>query len=200
VHNLIHLPADVQELGSLDSYSAFPFENKLQTIKNLMRTSANPLAQVVRRLKEIEVIHTNDDYASPSSTETHMILSCDHTNGPTFINFKGYQFGKIQLRNVTICTKLPNNCVYLNDGSVALVKNILKSRDGQISLYVKKYLKHDDLYTSPLPSRTFQELVVSELSTELAIINIDYVVCKMIRFPMAKPNNGKYFASPLFMS
>jgi hypothetical protein len=90
--------------------------------------------------------------------------------------------------------------VFLNDGSVALVKNILRSTDGQISLHVKKYLYHDDLYTSSLPSRSFQELVVSELSTELAIIDIYYEVCKTIRFPMAKPKNGKYFASPLFMS
>lgn len=199
VHNLIHLPADVQELGSLDSYSAFPFENKLQTIKNLMRTSANPLAQVIRRLKEIEEINTTNDYASPSSTET-LSYSCEHTNGPTPINFKGYQYKKIQLRNVTICTKRPDNCVFLNDGSVALVKNILKSTDGKISLYVKKYLQKEDLYTNPLISSTFAELVVSDLSTKLTKINVDYVVRKAIRFPMSQPKNGKYFVSPLFMS
>ncbi len=94
VHNLIYLPADVQELGSLDSYSAFPFENKLQTIKNWMRTSANTLAQVIRRLKEIEVLYTNDDYASPSSTETYLSYSCGHTNGQLLFILKVTSSGK----------------------------------------------------------------------------------------------------------
>ena len=101
---------------------------------------------------------------------------------------------------MTICTKRPDNCVFLNDGSVALVKNILKSTDGKISLYVKKYLQKEDLYTNPLISSTFAELVVSDLSTKLTKINVDYVVRKAIRFPMSQPKNGKYFVSPLFMS
>ncbi len=33
VHSLIHLPSDVLKHGSLDEFSAFPFENKLQKIK-----------------------------------------------------------------------------------------------------------------------------------------------------------------------
>ena len=35
VHNLVHLAADVQKFGPLDSFSAFPFENHLFVLKNL---------------------------------------------------------------------------------------------------------------------------------------------------------------------
>lgn len=197
VHNLIHLPADVQELGCLDSYSAFPFENKLQTIKNLMRTSANPLAQVIRRLKEIEEISTEDCDAPSSPAET--VCSNDHVNGPIPLEFTGDQFKKMKLRNWTISTKRPDHCVFLSDGSVALVQNIIKNSEGDIFVYVKKYLMYEDLYISPLPSRTFQELVVSELGTELYMVNVNLISCKAIRFPTTKPKNGKFFVSPLFM-
>ncbi len=197
MHNLIHLPADVQELGCLDSYSAFPFENKLQTIKNLMRTSANPLAQVIRRLKEIEEISTEDCDASSSPADT--VCSNEHVNGPIPLEFTGDQFKKIKLRNWTISTKRPDHCVFLSDGSVALVQNIIKNSKDDIFVYVKKYLMSEDLYISPLPSRTFQELVISELGTELYMVNVNLISCKAIRFPTTKPKNGKFFVSPLFM-
>ncbi len=55
IHNLIHLINDVRLYGPLDSYSAYEFENKLQVVKNLVRTSAKPLPQIVKRIGEIEV-------------------------------------------------------------------------------------------------------------------------------------------------
>lgn len=54
VHNLIHLPNDVRKHGCLDDNSSFPFENKLQKLKNLLRQSGNPLKQIVNRLEESE--------------------------------------------------------------------------------------------------------------------------------------------------
>ena len=52
VHNLIHVPNDVFNFGNLDSFSAYPFENYLQEIKNLVRKSSKPLQQIVKRLSE----------------------------------------------------------------------------------------------------------------------------------------------------
>ena len=54
IHNLIHLRDDVRKFGPLDAFSAFPFENHLQTIKHLLRKHDKPLPQVIRRLLEIE--------------------------------------------------------------------------------------------------------------------------------------------------
>ena len=52
VHGLIHLAADVQNFGPLDSYSAFPFENFLGKLKKLVRKPNLPLQQVIHRLSE----------------------------------------------------------------------------------------------------------------------------------------------------
>ena len=49
------MPDDVRNFGSLDSFSAYPFENHLQRIKNLVRKSAKPLQQIVKRLSELEI-------------------------------------------------------------------------------------------------------------------------------------------------
>ena len=51
VHNVIHLADDVENYQcSLNSLSAFPFENHLHTIKKLVWSSNNPISQVFKRL------------------------------------------------------------------------------------------------------------------------------------------------------
>ena len=55
VHSLIHLSSDVEHFKcSLNDVSAFPFENYLQTLKKSVRQSQNPIAQVTKRLTELE--------------------------------------------------------------------------------------------------------------------------------------------------
>ena len=55
VHSLIHLPEDVEHFNcSLNYVSSFPFENYLQTLKKFVRQSKNPIAQVAKRLTELE--------------------------------------------------------------------------------------------------------------------------------------------------
>ncbi len=197
IHNLIHLPSDVEEIGCLDSYSAFPFENKLQSIKNLIRTSANPLSQVIRRVKEIEEIAT-DVYAPVLSKE--VVCSHLHSNGPILPDFIGVQFKNMKFQNWEIGIKRPNHCVFLKDGSVALIKNILKGMNGKVSILVKKYLIYDCLFVSPISSLDFQEIIVSQLHSDYQLHDVYFVACKAIRFPITNPKNGKYYVAPLLMS
>ena len=52
-HSLLHLCDDVELHGNLDNISAFPFENYLQSLKKLVRSPLNPVAQIVKRLNEM---------------------------------------------------------------------------------------------------------------------------------------------------
>ena len=55
VHNLVHVWQDVDSFSvSLDKISSFPFENYLQVLKKVLRKLQNPLAQVVKRVSELE--------------------------------------------------------------------------------------------------------------------------------------------------
>lgn len=53
VHNLTHLVDEVKNVGPLPTFNAYPFENKLYQLKNLLRNGNNPLSQVAKRLTEI---------------------------------------------------------------------------------------------------------------------------------------------------
>ena len=53
VHTLIHLAGEVVEHGSLDSCSAFAFENYMQKLKRFVRSGTNPIVQIAKRLSEL---------------------------------------------------------------------------------------------------------------------------------------------------
>lgn len=56
-----HLADDVQYFDcSLIKISAFPFENKLQTLKRYVRSAHNPIAQIYKRLQELDSIDYKD--------------------------------------------------------------------------------------------------------------------------------------------
>lgn len=52
VHGLIHLADDAKTFKSLENISAFPFENFLASLKNIIRKPEFPLAHIIRRLSE----------------------------------------------------------------------------------------------------------------------------------------------------
>lgn len=52
VHSLLHIVDDVERLGVLNSFSAFPYETCLGAIRRRLRSSNAPLAQLTRRISE----------------------------------------------------------------------------------------------------------------------------------------------------
>lgn len=52
VHNLLHVTDEVKMYGALNTFNAYPFENKLYMIKQMLRVGKNPLSQVAKRLIE----------------------------------------------------------------------------------------------------------------------------------------------------
>ncbi|CAH0548143.1 unnamed protein product [Brassicogethes aeneus] len=52
VHNLIHISDDVMQHGSLDEFSAFPYENFMLNIKQMTQTSNLQLQQIIKRTLE----------------------------------------------------------------------------------------------------------------------------------------------------
>ena len=77
VHSLIHLADDVENHGEdLNKISAFPFENYLQEIKRFVKNSHNPIAQIVKRVSEIE-----GNGKRRSNKSVKLKIACDDRNG-----------------------------------------------------------------------------------------------------------------------
>lgn len=198
VHNLIHLCDDVRNLGSLDSFSAYPFENYLQIIKNLIRKSAKPLQQIVKRLSE----HEMAKIVKPTESEENVLLYDEHFNGPTIPNICGKQFKKANVKKWKLSKCQPDNCVYLNDMSVLLIENFVK-RNQQMLIIARKFELYEDLYTmrsgvnSSVKSSQLGIHVVKQLSN-LCTWDISEIYCKGFIVPSFIPPDGDSFVvSPL---
>lgn len=59
IHNLEHVVADVKRFGSLQTISAYPFENSLFQIKKLLRQGNRNLEQIANRIAERDAILSN---------------------------------------------------------------------------------------------------------------------------------------------
>ena len=198
VHNLIHLPADVEKFGNLDSFSAYPFENYLQIIKNLVRKSAKPLQQIVKRLSEHEMANLEE----LEMENENLVLLGEHFSGPISPNMRSAkQFQTAKLKSWTISCKKPDNCVYLNDKSVVLVENFLKNFD-QVFIVGRQFALYDDLYVTPLKSSQLGINVVKQLGS-LNAWAISEIRCKGFIVPSFIPRDSgddcdSFVVSPLF--
>jgi hypothetical protein len=56
VHSMVHLGEVALRYGCLDNCSAYPFENYMQVLKRCVRSTKNPIVQIVHRLRESELI------------------------------------------------------------------------------------------------------------------------------------------------
>ena len=56
VHSVIHLADVARRYGSLQNCSAYPFENYMQRLKRLVRSTQNPIVQVANRLSELKAV------------------------------------------------------------------------------------------------------------------------------------------------
>lgn len=52
VHNLSHIVEEVKKFGILQSFSAYPFENQLYSLKRMIRQGNKPLEQAAKRISE----------------------------------------------------------------------------------------------------------------------------------------------------
>lgn len=191
VHNLIHLPMNVQKLGTLENFSAYSFENHLQVIKNMVRKSALPLHQIVKRLGEKQ---NNLWNCKEKDTPMNVIMSLseEHDDGPllTLSNVKQFAFGKF--RHWNLSRKFPNNVVLFKDGTAGFIENFIQ-KGTEIMLLCKKYQSATDFFSFPIASHKIGTVKVGTL-LDLQCFPLSSVECKAIRMPIA---NGKYVVSAL---
>lgn len=175
VHNLIHLPDDVIRYGSLETFSAFPFENHLGLIKRLLRKPNFALSQVINRITE-----RNSLTVQPSKMK-FPVLKQQHALGPLLNESPNQQYKELILENFCIRTNVSDQGVMVNN-HIGRVQNIVKYENDLVIVY-KEYRKHTDLYKYPVLSGTLGIFAVSNLSDILKSCSVTKIQSKYILLP-----------------
>lgn len=129
VHSLIHLPDDVEHFNcSLNGISCFPFENYLQTLKKMVRQSRNPIAQVAKRLAELE----NSTKSRPFTKESFTHISTRQRDCCFILQNKDYVFVKEMHEDGTLVCDVLHQCKtesFFTDPCDSKLLNIVRVRD-----------------------------------------------------------------------
>ena len=185
-HGLIHLAADVRNLGPLDEFSCFPYENKLGQLKKMIRKPQLPIQQILCRLEER---HNFSDLKHHGHT-VEPVVSNEHTDGPVPLSCKGtQQFRRLETTKYSISLSTGNNCILVSGDMPVRVKNILLI-DGSVTLVCCKFNQISDAFMHPIPSSSLNIFHVSAETTELSLIAAKDILCKGVCLPLScKPES-----------
>jgi hypothetical protein len=196
VHSLVHLSAEVKAHGCLDSFSAFPFENELKTLKHLVRRAEGPLSQVIRRLSELQGFHRKPVLSFASSC----IPKFEHCRGPVPDGYcSGRQFQKLQYKTMYIQCNSPDNCVVVKNFGPVVVENIIQMPNHDLYLVCKMFCNQSSLFSYPLDSTNLHILKVTGLSDECTTVPVTDIEVKCAKLPFGR-NSSQFAVIPLLHS
>lgn len=181
LHNLCHLIDDVKRFGSLPRFSAYPFENKLGFIKHLLRSGYRPLAQVVKRLSEMNSITTDQPANTSMFPYLHKQIQNAHKHpaNASCVAVDRKTYGKIFIADgVVIENNNKNQWFMTHDKNIVKMLNAAYC-DGNICIYGSCLKKLNNFFDKPIESKY---LDIYQSKTDLnapTTYNVSYIKCKM---------------------
>lgn len=177
IHNFSHLSECVKLYGSLDNFSAFPFENFMQYLKKKVHKSAQPLQQVVRRVIEegnntecINIINNNS-----------VKLRIEYFNGPLINNCTFPQYRQAQTNHYCLdISKIGDRFVKLKNNLIIEIKNIASCKNS-VCLIRYRYSKQNSFYLKLCSSSLFDIQYIKKENNSAS--NIDFIKRKLVVLP-----------------
>jgi hypothetical protein len=171
LHSLIHLANDVRQFGPLDNISAFKFENYMQTLKKMTRSSNHKLEQVANRLAE--TMKSGYVKVNPS-------VNCKSGGLASSVGYIGTNTG--------------DNCFFTDQGEVVIAISIdITSK----TICVKRFRKQFSVPMYPFDSKKIGIISVSELSNSTVNVDSSRLSRKCVLLP---DKNNTFLCIPLIHS
>lgn len=174
VHSLLHITECVEQLGFLDSFTAYCFENRMQKYKKYVKKPTKILEQI-----------NNKDHTSCVTKKEKCV-------GP-----KTNKFGEIisfATKIFTLKLKAPDNIFFAAESPFQVVRFVKEHDD----MYIigRRFENCKPFFEKPMNSQIGLGIITSHItpSTNEQKINIKNVDYKLVYFPF---NDNKYLFIPL---
>lgn len=195
MHNLSHIVDDVERLGPLSTFSAYPFENRLSSSKRLVRSGNLPLSQVATRICELQsnITLNCSTYAEKTVELKNLVKNVDSIENLLVLcdTDKNEIYSSITLKEYTINSLLPvDKWILMKNLQVVSVICIIKNKiSGKISIFGAPVKTLEDYFVKPVRSSQLQIFLSNmELSNE-QFYNLDDVYCKMVKLNYNENSN-----------
>ncbi|XP_067211923.1 uncharacterized protein [Linepithema humile] len=177
VHSIGHLAEECKNYGTLESFSAFPYENYLGVIKGVLRSNYKPLQQLANRDSETGGVLVENIL----SNSYKPVLKGRYKKRSEI--FEGEQFTELIWKGMTFNSNEPNNCFTTIFGEVVFLSNIISTVRGVI-LVGKKFKQLENFYDFPLPSSSLGIYKVKEKERRRQYWNLSHVKAKCVTIPL----------------
>uniref|UniRef100_A0A1Y1MKV3 DUF4218 domain-containing protein n=1 Tax=Photinus pyralis TaxID=7054 RepID=A0A1Y1MKV3_PHOPY len=187
VHNLVHLAGDVIELGPLDTFSAFKYENYMQKIKQKLKNSGNYLQQLVNRVHEENNLPA--EYKVPKKY-------------PIIVYFKNdlQVINCIKFNRFSISKSKYDNCVLLEDGTYGVIQDF-SMKDNKCVVHILRFRNAVPFFNLPCDSLKIGVGVIHIQHGDVETIFLEQIKRKCIIFDYSDNcNNQEYVVVPLLHS
>ncbi|CAH8573796.1 unnamed protein product, partial [Dicrocoelium dendriticum] len=154
--------------GTLDSFSAFPFESHLFSIKRMIHNSPRPVAQIMRRTSEKEQLPPTSSNASTFGN----VQMCTYKGQKAFC-----------LHGILFSTVKPDHVVII-DAKPRVLTDVSVNVSGNIVVQCRDFLNLRSLFTLSMDSSTAYIFRASQLSTEVCTFSVCHILFKCIALPL----------------
>lgn len=204
VHNLCHLVDEVEMFGELNTFTAYPFENMLGKVKRLVRSGNRPLAQVAKRLLELNNIASkwvdsmspaNENCTQKRSVEVkkpfgsgnipeHLIEAFlrnnnNDANGNETIRY----YCEVEIdREFTLSVAREADSWFLtNTNKIGRLINVISVDKIEVSVCYSEYLTSGNFFTSPCESKLIDIHSVPRCGDSVTkIADVKCIRCKVV--------------------
>lgn len=157
VHNLIHLSDDANQLGPLDSFSTFPFENYLYSLKKMLRKCEKPLSQIHRRIVEK---NTANEYKQCKNVVKYPILVAQKKKD-IFFGCSDF-FESLEFRDFKLSSSSQaNSACFLKNNKVLMIQHI-GLQNGNPVIIGQEFKNYFSFEFYPCDSRCMDVFVVKK--------------------------------------
>lgn len=194
VHNLLHLVDDVEYLGELQTFTAYPFENMLGIIKRLIRSGYCTLNQVAKRLLEFAVVAEpiDEDELTPDFPAQERIILSKQNSGEnvprrfkTSPNKELLFYFRVDFSSFSLSTDKVNMWFLTTEEEVVYLKNIISVDKNKTLLYGVVVEEKRDFFDLPIGSSVLNIFAAdhdfSNENIEGKLFDTAKIKCKLVR-------------------
>lgn len=170
---------EVEKFGKLSTLTAYPFENCLRSLKKMVKTGPNPLAQVANRTTENMYVEN-----------TYSVEQLQNFRKSTISVEKLEKSCKIIFSNYQLSTKSTDKWFLSKTFNIVSITNVVRDNEyDQWKIEGQYLLNQYEFFRKPFKS-SFLHIYVAEIDSRNLSVAKTYkynsIMCKLVAIPCAE--------------
>lgn len=190
VHNLSHLAEEVKRFGILKNFNTYKFENKLQSIKKMVRSGNLPLNQAAKRVFESEIVQmpikkqmSGNEFLVSSPTT----LQC---TGVKNLDLHDIAYNKIQFSEFCLSHLEQDKWFLTTTFEIVALKRIVKVKNSaDYLLYGTAVNEKQIFFKCPFTSHALFIYACKNVFRKAEIFRTENIACKLVCLPYSGSYN-----------